>query len=84
MNRDILQKTVFEVIATIAPEFESGAIKPARPLRDQLDLDSVDWLNFLVALHSRLGVEISETQASKLRTMDDLLGFLETQLNAPG
>jgi acyl carrier protein len=84
MNRDALQKIVFEAITTIAPELEPDAIKPAKPLRDQVDLDSVDWLNFLVALHGKLGVEISETQASKLRTMDDLLGFLETQLNARG
>jgi acyl carrier protein len=80
MNREELKQTVFGVISTIAPETEPDAINPGRPLRDQTDLDSVDWLNFLVALNGTLGVEISDVEAARLRTLDDLLDFLQSRL----
>jgi acyl carrier protein len=80
MNREELKKTVFGAISTIAPETEPDAINPGRPLRDQTDLDSVDWLNFLVALNGTLGVEISDVEAARLRTLNDLLDFLQSRL----
>jgi acyl carrier protein len=55
-------------------------VDPARGLRGQVDLDSMDWLNFLIALHAKLGVEIPETDYGKLQTLDGILAYLEQKL----
>ena len=66
----------------IAPEIEPGAIEPARPLRDQVDLDSMDWLNFLIGLKERLGVDIPETDYRRLATLAAIVGYLDAKLRA--
>ena len=76
MDREQLRAVVLEELRRIAPELEPGEMKPARPLREQVDLDSMDWLNFLVALHERLKVEIPETDYAKLGTLDEIVAYL--------
>ena len=53
-----------------------GALSDAELLRDQVDLDSMDWLNFLVRLNKRFAVDIPESQYASLRTIDDLTGYI--------
>ena len=77
-----LRQAVFETLSRIAPEVSPSELEPARPLRDQVDLDSMDWLNFLVGLHERLGVDIPEADYRKLATLDDLLGYLRRKVAA--
>jgi acyl carrier protein len=77
-----LKSQVLGILATIAPELEPGELRSDKPLRGQVDLDSMDWLNFLVALHERLKVDIPETDYAKLVTLDDLLGYLSEKLPA--
>ena len=48
--------TVVTLLPAIAPEVEPDTLAPARPLRQQVDLDSMDWLNFLGSLHENFGV----------------------------
>lgn len=79
MDDATLRQAVFETLARIAPEVSSGDIEPAVPLRDQIDLDSMDWLNFLVGLHDRLGVDIPEADYRRLVTLDDLLAYLRAK-----
>ena len=64
----------------IAPEVEPGDIEPATPLRQQVDLDSMDWLNFLIGLHQRLGVNIPEADYAQLVTLDNVLDYLQSRL----
>lgn len=45
-------------------------------MRDQVDLDSMDWLNFLAGLHQRLSVDIPEADYRKLTTLDALVPYL--------
>jgi acyl carrier protein len=71
-----LLPVIHEELCRIAPEVEPAALKPAALLRDQVDLDSMDWLNFLIALHKRLGVDIPETDYARLVSIDALLGYL--------
>ena len=80
MNPDAIRPQVLESLVAIAPEIEPDQIKPAKPLRNQVDLDSVDWLNFLISLHQRFGVDIPETEYARLRTIDDIVGFLAPRL----
>lgn len=77
-----LRAAVFEVLCRVAPEIAPDELAPARPLRDQVDLDSMDWLNFLVGLHQRLGVEIPEADYRKLVTLDDVVAYLRTRMPA--
>ncbi|MGA8007519.1 MAG: acyl carrier protein [Burkholderiales bacterium] len=80
MKPEELKSQVLGILATIAPEIEPGELRGDKPLRSQIDLDSMDWLNFLVALHERLKVEIPETDYAKLVTLEDLLGYLNKKL----
>ena len=81
MDDATLRKAVFDTLCRIAPEVSPGEIQPAVPLRDQIDLDSMDWLNFLVGLHARLGVDIPESDYRRLVTLDDLLAYLGAKLS---
>jgi len=77
MNRDQLKSTALDVLRGIAPEVEPNTLEPAIPLRHQVDLDSMDWLNFLIGLHERLGVNIPESEYANLVTLDNVLDFLQ-------
>ena len=75
-----LRQSLLDVLRRIAPEVSPADIDPVTPLRDQVDLDSMDWLNFLVALHERFAVDIPEADYAKLATLDDLLAYLGARL----
>ncbi len=76
-DRKTLTHTVLTALCAIAPELEADALEPGRPLRSQVDLDSMDWLNFLVSLHERLGVDIPEADYARLVTLNDVLDYLQ-------
>jgi len=80
MNQQELKTTVLATLTAIAPEVEADALLADRPLRDQVDLDSMDWLNFLIGLHKKLQVDIPEADYSRLRTLNDLLSYLGARL----
>ena len=71
-----LRATIVETLRRIAPEVSAQSLQHAVPLRDQVDLDSMDWLNFLIALHRKLGVDIPESDYARLVTLDDLVSYL--------
>jgi acyl carrier protein len=79
-DRQALKAAALEILRSIAPEVEAGEIEPTRPLRKQVDLDSMDWLNFLVGLHQRLGVNIPEADYAQLVTLDNVLDYLQARL----
>jgi acyl carrier protein len=74
MNADEIRKVALAELKRIAPELED--VLPAKPLRDQVDLDSMDWLNFLVALNERLKIEIPEADYRKLGTLEQIVDYL--------
>ena len=74
-----LRTAVLDTLRRIAPEVSPAELQADVPLRDQVDLDSMDWLNFLIALHGALGVDIPESDYAKLVTLDDLLGYLRSK-----
>ena len=77
MKRDELKQAILQTLTSIAPEVDPGSIEPAKLLRDQVDLDSADWLNFLVALKERLGIDIPDADVGKLTTLDKLVDYCE-------
>lgn len=70
---------ILSVLTTIAPEVEAGDITDDALLRDQVDLDSMDWLNFLVGVHKRLNVDIPERDYASLRTLSDVVRYVEAR-----
>jgi len=80
MNDTELRAAVIAELRSIAPEVDGDELRDDRPLRRQVDLDSLDWLNFLVGLHQRLAVEIPEADYPQLATIDDLIGYLRARL----
>jgi len=80
VNESEIKSRVLGIIKSIAPELEEAELRADRPLRDQIDLDSMDWLNVLVALHEKLHVDIPEADYGKLVTLDNLVGYLREKL----
>ena len=80
MDRAQIRAAVFATLKQIAPEVASEAIAGDRPLRYQVDLDSMDWLNVILGLHEALGVEIPEADYGKLVTLDGLVDYLGAKL----
>jgi acyl carrier protein len=60
------------VLATIAPEADLATIDSSAPLREQLDIDSMDFLRLLTGLHARTGVSVPESDYAKCATLDGL------------
>lgn len=78
-----LRAEVLSVLTGIAPEVEPDDIRDEVLLRDQVDLDSMDWLNFLLGIHKRLHVDIPEKDYASLRTLADVVRYVEEH-GAPG
>jgi acyl carrier protein len=81
MDDSSLRQTLFEALRRIAPEAAPGELIASRPLREQVDLDSMDWLNFLLGLHKALGVAIPERDYANLVTLDDLFAYLRAKVD---
>ena len=80
--QDDIRGEILSVLTAIAPEVEADDIRDDVLLRDQVDLDSMDWLNFLIGIHKRLHVEIPESDYASLRTLTDVVRFVQRQASA--
>jgi acyl carrier protein len=76
MTPEETRAAVLEELARIAPEADPAGLRPDVRFRDQLDLDSMDLLNFAIALHWRFGVEIPESDYPKLATLNGCIAYL--------
>lgn len=76
MSREELERVVAEVLAGIAPEADLAGVEGNEDLRDALDLDSMDFLNLVIGLHERLGIDVPEADYPKLFSKDGLLAYL--------
>jgi acyl carrier protein len=75
-----IRAAVLKALRSVAPETEGLPVDDLLPLREQFDLDSMDFLNFLVAVHLTLGVEIAEKDYPKLATVNGCVKFVEAAL----
>jgi len=82
MNDIDIRKVVQEEISNIAPEVDLASIDPASDLREAIDIDSMDFLNFITAIHHRLGVEIPELDYPKLVTLDGVVAYVAAKLGS--
>jgi acyl carrier protein len=82
MTKDDIRAAILDALSSVAPEGDYERLKPDRPLRDQLDIDSYDFLNVVVHLHDQLGVDIPEADYQKLGTLDATVAYLAAKLGA--
>jgi acyl carrier protein len=76
MNREELARRVLELVTEIAPDVDAATVIPGIDFRDQFDFDSMDTLNFAIALHRELGVEVPETDYARLASLDKCVEYL--------
>ena len=76
MNDTDLKQIVMEAILEIAPEADFETLDPNDGLREQLDLDSMDFLNVVIGLHEALGIDIPEADYPKLFTLTSAINYL--------
>lgn len=74
-----IRATLLSVLGTIAPEADPATLDPGESLREQLDLDSMDFLNFVIGVHKRLGVEIPEADYPRLASLDGAVAYLQAK-----
>jgi acyl carrier protein len=82
MTRNNIRAALIEALSAIAPEGDYAALRGDRPLRDQLDIDSFDFLNVVLRLHERLGVDVPEADYPKLATLEGAIDYLAARLAA--
>ncbi len=76
MSEPEIRAAAFKILRKIAPEANLDQIRPDENLRDALDIDSFDFLNFVIGLHEELNVEIPESDYRKLRNLAELVRYL--------
>jgi acyl carrier protein len=76
VTRDEIRREVVRVLREVAPEIPPAGPDPTANLRDALDLDSVDFMNFVVGLHAALGVDVPEADYAKLATLENCVRYL--------
>jgi acyl carrier protein len=80
---DHFRAVFFDVLGAIAPEADPATLDPGKPLREQIDLDSMDWLNVIIRLHERLGVDIPEQDYGELSTLNSVVAYLARRAAVP-
>jgi acyl carrier protein len=76
VTRDEIAATIADILRTIAPEADLARLPPDAALRDELDLDSMDFLNVMIAINERLDVEVPEADHAKLATLAACIDYV--------
>jgi acyl carrier protein len=82
MTEDQVKQIVIDIIAEIAPDEDSSNIKPEINLRDQLDLDSMDFLDIVMELRKQHNIEVPEADYPQLASLDTCAAYLTPKFNA--
>lgn len=80
MTETHIKDTVIRLLKRTAPEGDPTRLAPDQNVREALDIDSYDFLMFLIALDEELGVEIPEADYGKLITLNDIVSYLTARV----
>ena len=80
MTREAIRDAVVKALTRVAPEIDPSSLRPDAPFRQEFDLDSMDFLNFVIALHASLEVDVPEADYSKLATLNLAVDYLASRL----
>ncbi len=84
MTQDDCKKLVIDIISDIAPDEDLSDIKPDVRLRDQLQLDSMDFLDIVMELRKRHGIEVPEADYMQLASLDSCANYLTPKFQTKG
>lgn len=79
MTEEEIKQILFQLLKRIAPDTEPSALKPDENIRETLNIDSFDSLQFIVALNEKLGIEIPEEEYGKISTLKNTLDYIKTK-----
>jgi acyl carrier protein len=79
-----IRKVVQEELNNIAPEVDMASVDPAADLREAIDIDSMDFLNFITAITHRLSIDIPEIDYPKLVTLNGAVAYIGAKLGSSG
>ena len=80
MTTEEIRNAVLGALCDVAPEIDPGTVGDDVILRDVFDLDSMDFLNFLVGVDQRVGVEVPEADYELLETVAQIVGYVEAKM----
>jgi acyl carrier protein len=82
-SRDEIRQALIDSILAVAPEADFAEVRPDLPVREQLDIDSLDFLTILEHLNKKLGISVPEADYGKMITLDGSVDYLVHQLGQP-
>lgn len=80
MTREQISQSIISIINDILPEGDCSAVDPERKLRDQLELDSMDFLDIVMELRKKYGIEVPESDYPQLATLNSCVNYLEPKM----
>lgn len=80
---EVEYRTILNIIADIAPDEDTSSLEPKLRLRDQLDLDSMDFLDIVMELRKEYGVEVPEEHYPYLATLDSAARYVHNKRKDP-
>jgi acyl carrier protein len=80
MTRTAIREAVVQALTSVAPEVDPQTLRPDDVFRQEFDLDSMDFLNFVIAVHARLNVDVPETDYARLATLNGAVDYLASRL----
>ena len=81
MTKDEVRSVILEIIAQIAPDEDLSNLKGDVRIREQIDLDSMDFLDIVMELRKRYGIEVPEADYMEMATLDGAVAYLEPRMN---
>jgi acyl carrier protein len=80
MTKEQIKTNILEIIAQIIPDEDLSNLKGDIPLREQVELDSMDFLDIIMELRKRYGIEVPENDYVQLATLDGSVAYLEPRM----
>ncbi len=80
MTKEQIKDKILEIIAQIMPDEDLSNLKGDIPLREQVELDSMDFLDIIMELRKRYGIEVPEDDYVHLDTLDGSVAYLEPRM----
>jgi acyl carrier protein len=82
VNADQIRAAILDALSNVAPELDPASLDARQDLRNQLDLDSMDFLNFVVGLHKAFAMDIPEADYRKLATLEGCVAYVAAKMAA--
>ena len=81
INNNDIRRIFLESLHQIAPDIDIETIKPETMLREEFEIDSIDFLRLIVLLHEQLTIDIPEKDYAKLATLQSSLAYLRARIS---